>query len=421
MLDSAGPASQSRAVSSTAALRHRSFRLLLAARTVSVLGTGLAPVALAFAVLELPGAGASTLGLVLAAHELPMAVFVLVGGVIADRLPRHRVMAAADLLAFASQGLLAALFVLGAPALWQVMLLSAISGTGIAVFMPASTGLVPATVPPDFLQSANAVLRLSTNGARILGAAVAGVLVATLGTGPALAVDAATFLISGLLIARIRLPHAARERSAGVLSDLRHGWREFTSRQWVWAVVAAFALINMAFAGGFLVLGPLIARDELGGPTAWATVLAAESAGMVLGVLVAMRVRVRRPILVCMLTTLGLVPPLVLLAAGAPVLVLAAVAFASGVLLDVFMVLWDTTLQQHVPEEVLSRVSAYDWFGSLVFTPLGFTLVGPVAAGVGVDATLYGAAGLISLAVLLSLLSPEVRRLESRTPAAAQV
>ncbi len=304
------------------------------------------------------------------------------------------------------------------------MLLSAITGTGVAGFMPASTGLVPATVPPDFLQSANAVLRLSTNGARILGAAVAGVLVATLGAGPALAVDAATFLVSGLLIARIRVPRAARERSAGVLSDLRHGWREFTSRQWVCAVVAAFAafaVISMAFAGGFLVLGPLVARDELGGPTAWATVLTAESAGMVLGVLVAMRVRVRRPILVCMLSTLGLVPPLVLLAAGAPVLVLAVVAFASGVLLDVFMVLWDTALQQHVPEEVLSRVSAYDWFGSLVFTPLGLALVGPVAAGIGVDTTLYGAAGLISLAILLSLLSPEVRRLESRTAAAAQV
>ena len=390
------------------------FRLLLAARTISVLGTALAPVALAFAVLELPGSGASTLGLVLAAHELPMAVFVLVGGAIADRLPRHRVMAAADLLAFASQGLLAALFLLGTPRLEQVMLLSAVSGTAVAVFMPASTGLVPATVPADSLQSANAVLRLSTNGARILGAAVAGVLVAVAGAGWALAVDAATFLVSGLLIARIRVPRAVREESAGMLADLRHGWREFASRQWVWAVVAAFAVINMAFAGGFLVLGPLIARDELGGPTAWGVVLAAESAGMVLGVLVAMRVRVRRPILVCMLATLGLVPPLLLLAAGAPVLVLAGVAFASGVLLDVFMVLWDTTLQQHVPEDVLSRVSAYDWFGSLVFTPVGLAVVGPIAARVGVDTTLYGAAGLITLAILLCLLSPEVRRLETR-------
>jgi predicted MFS family arabinose efflux permease len=400
-------------------LTDRRFGLLFGARTISVLGSAIAPVALAFAVLDLPGATPTTLGLVLAAQTLPEVLFLLLGGVIADRFPRYRVMVTAELAAGVSFGALATLFLLDAAPLPVVMALAAINGVATAMFMPALVGIVPQVVPTDRLQSANGVLRLTTNGARILGYAIAGGLVAAFGPGWALTVDALTFLVSAVLLAGVRVPNLRGDRDTGVLGDLRHGWREFASRQWLWVIVLQFSVLNAAFNAGIGVLGPVLARRDLGGAAAWSTVLTGQAIGMLLGVLVAMRIRPARPMLVATLTMFGVAPPFLLLAGGAPVLVIAAAALAAGVCFDVFGVLWDTALQRHIPPAALSRVSSYDMVGSFMIGPLGLLAAGPAAGLFGVDTALLGCAALILVSTALALLSPQVRQLAASGPVAS--
>lgn len=397
-------------------LRERSFRRLFAARTTSILGTAIAPVALAFAVLDLPGAGATELGLVLFARELPQVVFLLFAGVIADRLPRYRVMVGADLAAGLAQAATAALFITGHASLGPVMALEAVNGAAFAFFLPASTGLVPQLVTPARLQSANALLRLSVNTSRIAGAGIAGVLVAGVGAGWALAGDAVSFLVSAVLLLGVRAAHPARAERTSMLADLRSGWREFASRQWVWVIVVQFAFVNACFTGGLLVLGPVVAERELGGAVGWSAILALDSAGLVVGSLLALRLRPRHPMRLATYATFGFVPPFVLLAVGAPVWLIGLSALLAGACSDVFGVLWETGLQTHVPQAALSRVSSYDALGSFALGPLGLAVVGPIAAVAGVEATLLGGAALVALASALALLSPEVRNLPARQP-----
>lgn len=391
-------------------LRLAGFRRLLLARTASALGTGAAPVALAFAVLGLPDAGPGTLGLVLTARAVPDVVFVLLGGVLADRVSRARLMVGSDVLAGLAQLATAALFITGTAAVPALMLLAALNGLATALFSPALTGLVPQVVPEPRLQAANGLLRLGTNVAHILGTALGGVLVVAIGAGPALLVDGLSFLLSAALLVGIAAPTAIREAST-VVEDLRQGWREFVGRQWVWVIVLNAGMINLAWAAAFGVLGPVRAREDYGGAGAWAAVLTAMSVGTVLGVLLAIRLRPRRPMLLATLATFVVAVPMALLATSAPVWAVAAAAFTTGVALDVFAVLWETALQRHVPTEMLSRVSAYDWLGSLVLVPLGLALAGPAATTLGLDGALWAATALVVVPTGLALLSPQVRRL----------
>lgn len=396
-------------------LAERRFALLFAARTVSVFGSSFAPVALAFAVLDIPGSSPTTLGLVLASQAVPEVVFMLAGGVIADRLPRYRVMVTADLVAAASFGALAALFLTGNAHLPLVMVLAACNGVATAMFTPALTGIVPEVIAADRLQPANGLLRLSTNGSRILGLAAAGGLVVAVGPGWAIAADATTFLVSACLLATLRLPSVRQPSGASALADLRHGWREFVSRQWTWVIVVQFSVVNAAWSG-VMVLGPVIAKRDLGGPAAWSLLLAAEAAGTVLGVLVAIRVRPARPLLVGTLAVFPMAAPVLLLGVRAPILITAASALVAGAAIDVFAVLWDTALQQHVPPDALSRVSSYDWLGSLALGPVGLIAAGPVAAAIGLDAALGACALLIIVPTALALLSPGLRNLRAGAP-----
>jgi hypothetical protein len=397
-------------------LTGRPFALLFAARTTSVLGSAFSPVALAFAVLALPGATATTLGLVLAAQAVPEVAFMLFGGVIADRFPRYRVMVSADLVAGTSVAVLAAVVLTGTARLPLIMALAACNGIAVAIFSPALTGIVPQVVAPDRLQGANGLLRLSTNGARILGLAAAGAVVVAVGPGWALAVDAATFLVSAALLAGLRLP-AVRGASGGtILSDLRHGWREFVSRQWTWVIVLQFSLVNAAWSG-VLVLGPVVAKRDYGGPAAWSILLAGDAIGAVAGVLLAIRLRPRRPLLVATLAVFPMGVPIALLGLRSPLWTIAVTAFAAGASLDVFSVLWDTALQQHIPPAALSRVSSYDWLGSLALGPLGLIAAGPAAAAFGLDWALWGCGLLVVLPTALALLSPSVRNLGEPQPA----
>ncbi|HEX4815403.1 MAG TPA: MFS transporter [Nonomuraea sp.] len=399
-------------------LRDRRFTLLLSARTISVLGTAFVPVALAFGVLGLPGADATTLSVVLTAESLPMVAFMLVGGVIADRLPRQRVMMAGELMMAVAFFALAAMLLTGWTPLPAMAAAAAVAGTATAVTFPALTGIIPEVVPLDRLQAGNALLGLGANASRVAGAVLGGGAVVLVGGGWALAASGVMFAVAGLLIALLRLEPGERAAAGrhSVLADLRDGWREFSSRQWLWVVVAQFSLLVMAVQAGHGVLGPLMAKESLGGPVAWSAFLGGEAVGMIAGVLVSMRLRPRRPILVGVLLCVPMAAPYVLLGVDAPLWGIVAGAFVLGVCLDVFGVLWQTTMQREVPAESLSRVSSYDMLGSLMFGPIGLMLAGPAAGMFGADVSLLGCAAIVVACSLAALLAPGVRGLRAPQP-----
>ena len=391
-------------------LRLRDFRLVFAGQAVSVLGDRMVAVALAFAVLEL-GGSASSVGLVLASGWLPLVGSVLIGGVVADRASRRTVMIAADLVRLASQGAMAALLISGAAELWMLALLAGVTGAATGFFNPASTGLLVEVVPPDSLQPANALRATGVSAGEILGPLAAGLLVAGVGAGWAIAADALTFAVSAACLAGLGRQGTRRERAPGTfLADLRDGWGAFRSRRWVWTVVAYFAVGNMLW-GAWSALGPVVADRDLGGAAAWGSVLAAIGIGALAGSLLATRARPRRPLLLVALMEGLFVLPLAFLAAGAGVPVLVCAALLSGAGLMVGNSVWESTLQRHVPEESLSRVSSYDWFGSFAFFPLGLAIWGPVAAAIGVSNALWLAFGLLTAAMLALLAMPDVRTL----------
>ncbi|MEV1244594.1 MFS transporter [Nonomuraea sp. NPDC049750] len=404
-------------------LRDRRFTLLLTARTISVLGTSFAPVALAFGILALPGADATTLSVVLTAEALPMIVFMLFAGVIADRFPRHRVMMVSEFMSALAFFALAAMMLSGWTPLPAMASAAAASGVAIAMLFPSLTGIIPEVVPADQLQTGNALLGLGANSSRVAGAVLGGGAVVLFGSGWALAVSGLMFTVAGVLIAALRLTPAERDAAAehSMLADLRDGWREFSTRQWIWVVVAQFSVLVMGLQAGHGVLGPLIAKESLGGPAAWSAFLAGEAAGTIVGVIVSLRVRPRRPILVGTLLCLPTALPYVLLGTGAPLWAIVAGAFVLGVCFDVFGVLWQTTMQREVPPESLSRVSSYDALGSLMFGPIGLMLAGPVASLVGTRTALLGCAALVVLSTLAALLSPGVRQLRAPDPVAESV
>jgi MFS family permease len=375
----------------------------------------MAPIALAFAVLDLKGS-ASDLGWVLAASWVPQVIFILVGGVWADRLPRNVVMVAANLLSGAAQAAVAVLLLAGVAHLWELIVLQAARGIAISFFFPASQGVVPQVVPPEELQQANAVLRLCQTATTIVGAAVGGGIVAAIGSGWAIAFDAGTYFASAAFLARMRTRIRVRREHSTFLRELAEGWHEFRSRTWLWVVVAAAALGNMAWVGSQAVLGPVVAKESLHGATGWGIVIAAESVGLVAAGVVALRWKPRR---ILLYGVFGLLVIPVLLVSLAVPLSLPAVSLAAviaGFGIELFNVYWVTALQQHVPDEVLARVNAYDGLGSIVFIPLGLTIVGPIADAIGVSTTIWCAAALSAVTGLAALLSRDVRRLERVDP-----
>jgi hypothetical protein len=253
---------------------------------------------------------------------------------------------------------------------------------------------------------------MGTNSALLLGLALSGVTVAVVGAGWALALNAASFVVSAMLTGRLRVTARPRRTTSG-WTDLLEGWHEFASRQWLWAVVAQYTVVVAALNANVGVLGPLTAEQHLGGARAWSVIVTAQALGTIVGAGVAARVRVDRPLLVAVLCTLPAAVPIALLSAEAPVWLVAAAMFGAGITGDVFGVLWATTIQREVPERVLSRISSYDWFGSLALAPLGLLIAGPVAAAVGTSHALAGCAALVVLATTAALLSPQVRGLRA--------
>ncbi|MGZ8694187.1 MAG: MFS transporter [Gaiellaceae bacterium] len=393
------------------ALREPQFRLLFLGRTASLLGSAFAPVALAFAVLDDLDGSATALGVVLAGIWLPQIVFILVGGVWADRIPRNLLMAGTDLVMFAVQAAIAVLLLTGRAELWQLFVLQLVRGTANAFFFPASSGLVPSVVSAARLQEANALLRLAQSTTSIVGAGLAGLVVAGVGSGWALAFDAATFLVSAAFVVRIRVPVAARHAASSFLHELREGWGEFRSRPWLWSIVVQFMFINAFGNGTYLVLGPIVSKDELGGASAWGLILAGAAAGMVLGGLLVLRWKPGRILLVASVAILLTVPAFFLLAIPAPLVVLVVASALSGLGIEVFSVMWDTAMQQQIPQDRLSRVYSYDALGSFICIPIGLSVAGPLSELLGVGGALVFA-GLVTLvATGLVLLVPDVRTL----------
>ncbi|MGI5261776.1 MFS transporter [Streptomyces angustmyceticus] len=400
----------------------RNYLLLTGATVVANLGSSGAMIAAAFAVLA-AGGSATDVGLVAAARTIALVLFLLLGGAVADRLPRHRVMVAANALSCVSQGLFALLVLTGEPRLWQMAVLAALGGTGQAFFAPASEGMVLASVSGEQAGRAFAVFRMGMNGANIGGTALGGALVAAVGPGWVLAVDAVCFAVAGLLRAFLDVGKvAARARGGGVLHDLRDGWREVVSRPWLWAVVVQFALVNAVVSAAEAVYGPLVAEEHLGGPGPWGLALAAFGAGTVAGALLMTRIRPRRLLLTGSLCVFPLALPSAALAVPLPATGLGVVMLGTGIAVEVFAVLWMMALHQEIPEEKLSRVSSYDWFGSVAMVPLATALAGPVQDLIGRRTALWGCSAVIVLLTAAVLCVPDVRRLARRTgpePAAA--
>lgn len=395
--------------SSTEALSERDFRLLWIGQTGSAVGDALVGVALAFAVLRV-GGSATDLGLVFAAFAAPRVVFTLAGGVWSDRLPRQRVMVACDVVRAAAQAVVAPLLITGNAETWHLIGLAVVMGSASAFFTPASVGLMPQVVSKARVQQANALVSISQSAAHIFGPLLAGLIVATIGPGWAFAIDGVSFLVSaGFLLAMRPAPVVVPVRQS-FLAELGDGWREVVSRGWVIACILTFSLSNVSLAA-FQVLGPLVALRDLGGAAAWGVVVGGGAIGGLIGGAASLRWRPARPLvpgfllmILAQFQLLLLIPPF-----PAPVVAVGAmITLAAIVISNTF---WDTMLQQHIPAQALSRVSSYDWMGSLIFQPVAFAAIGPLSEVIGIEWTLLVATAIGVAVNAAVLLVPSVRRL----------
>jgi MFS family permease len=391
------------------ALHERDFAILLFGRLISWVGTGMVPVALSFAILD-RGGNASQVGWVLAAETIPLIVFLLGAGVVADRTNRRLLMLSADLLRAGAQSVLAAWVLLGHPPLSAFLCLEAVVGTGTAWFTPAMSGILPSAAPSTHLQQANSLWATAQSIGLLAGPGLAGIIVAAAGPGWALAADATSYAVSAGCLSVLRLGWS-RPTPTGTHfgAQLATGWSEFRSRTWLWSVVTQFSLLGAVVFAPFLVLGAVVAKRSLGGAGAWGLVLAANGAGAVVAGVVLLRARPQRPLLTGEVLLLAWALPLLSLAFNAPLAVLTASAFAAGAAQGAFDPLWGTTMQLLLPGEVLSRVSAYEWFGSLVFLPLGYMLAGPLSDGLGIRLLLLVATGWLVVSTMAVLALRQVR------------
>jgi len=397
-------------------LEFRDFRLLLADRLIAPAAFAFSLVGVSFAVLNATGS-TEDLSYVLAAQIAPSLVFTLIGGVIADRIPPQRVIIAGNIMIALGDGTFGLLVLAHQARLWQMILLETLTGTGMAVFYPASQALLPRLVPGELLQQASALSRLAMNAAQMGGAAAAGIFVATAGPGWALATCGFGTLISVPLLLSIgTVPHRPQQRP-GMFHELREGWSEFRCHTWLWAIVAQYCVIMMAWYGSFQVLGPVVAKEHLGGPAAWGAITAAESVGLIGGGLTSLRLSPRRPMLFAVLIGGAMAISPLSLAMLWPLPAICLAAFGLGVAIEMMMVQWTVILTRNIPPAKLARVFAYDALGSVMAMPAGALVAGPIAAAIGVSTTQYGAAAAILAASALALISRDVRAMRAHGPA----
>jgi predicted MFS family arabinose efflux permease len=402
-------------------LANRNFRLLLADRLLAPMAATFSLVGVSFAVLAATGSTAD-LSYVIAAQAAPSLVFLLVGGVIADRIAPQLVIVAANVMVAAGEGTFGILVLTTHPALWVMIVLELVTGSGVALFYPASMALLPRLVPAEQMREASAISRLTMNAAMMAGAALAGECVALFTAGWALAVCGIGMLGTVPLLLAIRVAPLERagaaaghyqEHAPSMFRELREGWSEFRSHTWLWATVLQFTVVLAAWCGGFQVLGPVVARAHLGGPAAWGLISAAEAVGLIVGGLVSLRWSPSRPILYVVLIGAAIAVSPLSLAMLLPLPVICLTAFVLGAAIEVLAVLWTVTMAAKIPADKLARVSAYDGLGTTMGMPVGALVAGPLAASIGVSATQYGAAAITLVASALALIPRDVRTMRS--------
>jgi MFS family permease len=393
-------------------LRHPAFRNLWFAQSTSVLGDRLVFVALALFVTDLTGK-ATDVGLVLGAQTIPLVAFLLVGGVWADRLPRARLMVASDVARAGLHALLATLIFLETVEIWHIVLIEVLFGTAEAFFRPAYTGLLPLTVPPPAMQEAQALSNMTNNVAELAGPALATALVLGLGAGWAFALDAATFVASAAFTARVRTRDEAAPASGRrtLLAELREGFGHVRSRPWIWVTVVVYAAAVPVGYAPLFVLGPTIATESYDLPAVFGLVTTLFGVGAVAGAIAGLRWRPRRPMRAGFLVLAAWPLLLVVFGAAAPIVVVLVFAAGTGIGFALFDVWWNTAMAERVPASALSRVSSYDWMGSIVLLPIGFLLAGPAAEATSPEAVMVVGGILTAGLLVLGLVPRETRRL----------
>lgn len=393
-------------------LAHKYVKRLFIARFVSNFGNGMGPIALAFGILALPNGSANMLGLVLGMTTVIFLLMAPFGGVIADKYGRARMVGLTDMAAGLVLFIQVAYFATGDVPLWVLLVTNGFFGLMWGIFWPAFTGVIPAVLPEAGLQKGNALNAFVTNAGVILGAAVAGVLIDVFGVAFTLAIDAASFFFSGLMIFTFRhLTPRAEHSENTMLDDLLHGWRVFLSFRWIVIIVAAFSFIVMCWAAAENVLGPLIALEHFNGPKSWSFVISAESAGLIVGSLIAIKVKPKFPMRFLMLSSFTITFYIWSLAKPQSLLLIAFGAFLFGITLDLWGTLWNTALQRKVPRESLSRVASFDAMGSMMFRPIGLAIAAPLSTLVGIENFLQIMAAITVVAIVLPLFDPQVRNM----------
>ena len=398
----------------TGPLRLPAFRLLFAARAISYVGTYLAPIAVAFAILD-NGGGATAVGLGFAAWTLGQVTMLAFGGVVGDRIPRRLVMVGSDVASTAVRTTMGVLLLAGHAQVWELIALQAVGGAAVAFYSPASYGLVREVVPEEELQQANALLAIARYAAFPLGAAVGGPIVAFVGSGTALLVDAGTYATSALLLSRVDVESIARA-GAGFFRELKEGWSAFVEQTWVWVLVLYISLYFLITYAPFFVLGPYVAHHSMDGAKSWFPVVIGEGVGALLGALTGLRWRPRMPMVATGIFLMVSAVQNLILAFHPATLLLTPAAAGSGFAFALGSVVWDTTLQLKVPPEKLARVASYGWMGAMVFLPAGYALAGPIAMAVGLKAYLVFAGGWIVASTLFVIRLRAVREVELERP-----
>jgi MFS family permease len=393
-------------------LRRPAFRNLWVASSTSALGDGIVLVALALFVTDLTG-DPTDVGIVLGAQLVPLVAFLLIGGVWADRLPRARVMLTTDVVRAVLHALLAVLIFTETVEIWHLVAIEVLFGTAEAFFRPAYTGLVPRTVPAEELQEAQALATFSFNFAELTGPALATALVLGIGAGWAFALDAATFVISAFFLTRVKVQAERAVERRTVRAEIREGFAEVRSRPWLWVTVVVFTIAIPVGYAPLYVLGPTIAEDGYDTAAVFGIVTTLFGAGALIGAIVGLRWRPRHPMRTAFMVLAAWPLMLVAFATSAPAPLLFVLAAATGAGFGVFDVLWDTAMAQHIPPHALSRVSSYDWVGSLLLLPLGFLAAGPLAEASSPETVMLAGAALTALVLTLGVLPRQTRTLEA--------
>lgn len=392
---------------------YKGFSMLASARFISNIGNGMSPIALAYGVLSIPGASAGDLSLVMSARFFPMIAFMLFGGVFADRFQRNRIVGGSDVIGSLMAATSAISLIGGFPHVWILVVMGGLFGVLNALWWPAMSGVLPEILPKEKLQDGNAIIGLVSNIGNISGALLGGIIVATFNPGWGLLVDSISFFIAGLIVWNLDLPSKTRIESPGIIHDLAIGWREFISRSWVVTMVLAFAIINMAFESLYQVLGPLNFHTSTSGPREWSFNIAGLTAGMMVGGIIVLKKKFKRPLLVTMILIAISTIWDFSLAFDLPLAFTVVAAFISGITVEFYLVTWSTSLQTHVPEESFSRVNAYDALGSYGIAPLGIIIAGPLASHFGVNAIIFATGAMTFIAACTALSVKSVRNLSN--------